>query len=523
MRIEKIQQNNIKYKGALDGAITQSLMYLNNNPMANATLTDLTSMVIPRTYIDTKKRNKYAGAETFFREFTGTGIVCLSSGVIAKGIGYVANKIIDKKTKINPNSWITNDGLKVFQDSKENSNNAYEFVKNIFTNISGQDGNKVQKWNNIEDSKINWVDEEKWNKIKWNSNKFSGIHKRLKTKDSIIKTIADTINNNDISKSDKKNLSTILEARITNVLQANKSISVKSVKHSYNTSVPNLIRDTLDFGKNILNSSNSNNAINKLIKINKSKTYGAIAIASSLGLINQYVNRKITEKRTGVKGFVGNNKYNEHKSNGKDKSLGLKIEKGLTTAGIVGLALGVMKVKNPKDFVKKLEFTGPVTSGNAIKTVYTATLAGRFLASDDKTELRETSFRDYFGFLNWLVLGDFVSKGVANLMDKKKTNLFNINKKGIGLKHWFNDISLKNHKEIVAKGENFAKKNIWKANLHQVAGLAYSTTMLGVVLPLLNIYFTKKKENHTVMNQVKKTGYTEEKPSTPLVFKSFYH
>jgi len=52
----------------LDGAITQTLITIDTNPMVNAAFVDVFSMVAPRTYVDTKKRNKYAGAETFFRE-----------------------------------------------------------------------------------------------------------------------------------------------------------------------------------------------------------------------------------------------------------------------------------------------------------------------------------------------------------------------------------------------------------------------------------------------------------------------
>ena len=154
-----------------------------------------------------------------------------------------------------------------------------------------------------------------------------------------------------------------------------------------------------------------------------------------------------------------------------------------------------MKVKSPKDFVKKLELTGPVTSGNAIKTVYASTLTGRFLASDNKDELRESATRDYFGFLNWLILGGFAAKGTANLLDKQRKDLFRETKAGKGLKHWLNDVQLKSHNEIAVRGAAFAKKNMRKLNLAHVAGLAYSTVALGICLPLINIWVTNKKNS----------------------------
>ena len=167
------------------------------------------------------------------------------------------------------------------------------------------------------------------------------------------------------------------------------------------------------------------------------------------------------------------------------------------------MALGVMKIKSPADFIKKLEFTGPVTSGNAIKTVYASTLIGRFLASDNKRELKETVTRDYFGFLNWLVLGGFAAKGVANILDPKQENLFNISKSGKGIRHWLNNISLKSHNEILAQGSKFAKKNMWKMDLAHVGGLAYSTLALGVLLPKLNIYLANHSHNEKVKNKIK--------------------
>lgn len=182
----------------------------------------------------------------------------------------------------------------------------------------------------------------------------------------------------------------------------------------------------------------------------------------------------------------------------KDKNLWLK--KIAASAGMIAMVVGVMKVKNPKDFVKKLEFTGPVTSGNAIKTVYASTIVGRFLAADNTTELRESVTRDYFGFLNWLVFGGFAAKGVANLLDKDRKNLFNVTKEGKGLKHWLNDLNLKTHAEIAAKGKDFAKKNIWKLNAAHVAGLAYSAITLGILLPMINDKMTKYKARKEAIN-----------------------
>lgn len=489
---------NITFRGPLDGAITSTLRTLDTNPMANAVGIDLVSMVIPRTYVDTKERNKYAGAETFFREFTGTLIVCLSAAYFAKGISHLANKIFMPKIKINPNSWFSNDSINFLLQEWARTKKTKAYVNSVLDKISGKDGKITREFSKEAVKGIDFIDEKRWDNIIWDNKSFNNIHRNLTDKESVTDAIARLIDDKSITLKDRKNLSAIIELRLINILKSDK-ITAKNEKTIVSSTMTNLLRDMIDLGRDVFNnpSANPEDAINKILKINKIKSIGALAIASTLGLFNQYINRKITEKRTGTKGFVGDADYKnkiQNKLSSKDKSKLFIAEKIFAVIGMVAMALGVMRIKNPKDFIKKLEFTGPVTSGNAIKTVYASTLIGRFLASDNKDELRETVTRDYLGFLNWLVLGGFAAKGIANILDKNRENLFNISKEGKGLKYWLNDLSLKSQNEIASKGRDFARKNMWKLNAAQIGGLAYSTIALGILLPKLNILITNKKQ-----------------------------
>lgn len=103
------------FKGPLDGAVTGVLRTLTGNEMANAVVLDLGTMVAPRTYFDTKDRNKYAGAETFTREISGTFVNCLSAGLFGSIIAKIAAKSTDKKVKINPKSWFSEDSIAVLK------------------------------------------------------------------------------------------------------------------------------------------------------------------------------------------------------------------------------------------------------------------------------------------------------------------------------------------------------------------------------------------------------------------------
>lgn len=72
--------------------------------------------------------------------------------------------------------------------------------------------------------------------------------------------------------------------------------------------------------------------------------------------------------------------------------------------------------------------------------------------------------------------------------------MFNITKTDKGFGHWLKDVSLKSQKEIIAQGDNI-KKNLRNANIAQMAGIAYSAVILGILLPKLNIWMTKHNKN----------------------------
>lgn len=503
-----LNNNNIAFRGPLDGAVTNILRTCDMNEMVNAVGLDVGAMVVPRAYYDTKARNEYAGAETFFREISGTFINCLSAGILAKFIAKIAAK--DSKVQINPNSWYSNNSLETLKEAWHGNDEGY--VKNVFENLSGRDGRNINEFKKINWNKIEWIDEAKWNRINWKNKDYKNIAETLKTKGGFVKTLTKLIRDKNLDKNDKINALSIMEKRLVNALGAERDTKLNINGKELSAKLENILRDTLDMGRDVLGKKDTELIINRIKKVNKMKAFGAIAGSCALGLTNQYINRKITEKRTGRKGFVGDIDFTSElrKDIKKDDTLWFKkIGASLLMAGMV---FSVMRVKNFKQFAQKLEFTGPVTGGNAIKTVYASTIIGRFLAADNGTELRESMTRDYLGFLNWLVFGGFAAKGVANILDKKGEFLFNYAKEnarapklpkpgvqkhslGLGrLRFWLNDMTLKTHNEIASKGSEFAKKNMWKLNLAHISGIAYSAITLGILLPMLNAVVTKRKQ-----------------------------
>ncbi len=497
MRINNNINSNINFRGPLDGAVTGLLRTCDMNEMVNAVGLDVGAMVIPRAYYDTKNRNQYAGTETFFREISGTFINCLAAGIFAKWIArFMANR---GDVKINPNNWFSKDSMDTLQAAWNGDTKKY--VKNVFENISGRDGHKINEFKNINWKKVDWIDEEKWNNIKWKDKQYKNIQNKLTSKDGFIDTMSKIIEDKSIAEADKNHVLSIMEKRLTNALGAERDIELNIKGNKLSARLDNILRDTHDMGKDVFGINRGKDAkkiLDRISKVNKTKAFGAIAGASILGLTNQFINRKITEKRTGKKGFVGEVDFTSTFRGETKKDNLLLVKKLGASALMIGMVTSVMGVKNLKQFTKKLEFTGPITSGNAIKTVYAANIVGRFMAADNGTELRESMTRDYLGFLNWLVFGGFAAKGVANLLDKQGKNLFNYSKEGKGLKHWLNDMTLKSHNEIASKGREFAKKNIWKVNLAQAAGIAYSAITLGILLPMMNAKITEHKSKKHV-------------------------
>ena len=470
MRINKID-NTLNFYAAM-GGLSKTLYTLSNNDMLNASFVDVFAMDTPRTIVETKNRGKQAGIEMGFREYTGTFIAEFSAALFA----VLASKFIAKKItpdiKVNPHSWITNNGLDVFSDIYNKSDKTPEsYVENVLNSMSGIKGKETKEFSEMD---------------------------KDKTK-PIVEKLTNMITDKTTDKTRNKKVLAEVQDEIINLFGADNNITIKGTKNSLSANLTHTLRDIVDSGKNIffgVNKKESGEIISKLKKMNNLRIGIAIPLSMGLAITNQYLNRYLTKRRTGIDNFVGENDYAQNVAFKNEK----KSEKGLwwkklLSAGVFVLMLSkVMGVKKPADFIKKLEFDGPVTSGNTIKTVYGTLILGRIFASKDSTELRETNVRDYLGFLNWLVLGGFVAKGVGQILDPKQEKLFNITKKGKGIKHWLKDVSLKSQKEILANGGN-VKSNLRKLNFAQISGIAYSTIMLGVLLPKLNIWMTRSKYN----------------------------
>ena len=64
------------------------------------------------------------------------------------------------------------------------------------------------------------------------------------------------------------------------------------------------------------------------------------------------------------------------------------------------------------------QFEGLFPTMNQCRWISTATFVSRVFAAEDKNELRETTIRDALTYSSLYFLGDYVSKGVATVIEK---------------------------------------------------------------------------------------------------------
>ncbi len=473
---KKMNQPATSFKGTAGvvNALTKSMQWCDKNPMYGISTIDVTSMIGPRTFIDTM-RNGFAGAETFVRESSGLVINCLTPGFIVLGL---ANLLKDKtmgsefKAIKSQNIWADENTIKALTKSwkdipdVDSPDKVKKFVTSILDGVEGVDGGSKKFFKDLSAEK----------------------------KKSVIAKISDLITSSE-DKIDKKVLKEV-HGLIADELKISRSISVNLEKagKTLNSSVDDLLRDVCSMGKAFMNDavnpSTIDNFSSRLTKLVKNKSFIGLGVVCVLASSVQAVNRYITEKRSGVSGFCGYKDFGKNERQEETKKGKLNFKKILSSLGMAGLALFSMKGFKPS----MLQFKGVLPTLNQCRLISAVTIIGRILASSDENELRETTFRDYLGFANLYILGDYVAKGVASLMEKGNKNIKLLNKKAVDVapagmiakaKHWITNVNLKSFEEV-------SKTSTKHRAVAQMAGLLYACLSLGIFVPILNKKMTEK-------------------------------
>lgn len=500
-RNEKNQNSNknVSFKG-----ITPVIDYLTTNPVWGATAVDVVSMGGPRTIIDTKKRGAAAGAETGFREFSST-INDAAVGLYGLLAGTVLAGMISKKFGVKDPQRIfaSNDSIDVHSDMwKTHKGNVDSYITDYIDSFRGYNPNDVR------------ADEKGFVKIAEEYKQ--GIFEDMKT-----------LANDGLSKKDRKTVVGRLNARLIEATGADSEAVLKHGAKSTTASVSTMTDDFYRLTKALKENKNLGKVdkfVSRLKIFGKSRAALGLGMAMAISASTQPINVYLTKKRTGCDGFPG------MPGREKDKSFGFKVMKGISTLAMGGLALATMKAK-PSQVLDKVLYKGTAPTIDQFKALFATTIMSRMIVARDKDELRESDTKDILGFLNWLVIGNFVNKGVVMSMQDKNNPVIRYNKEssknGFIYKHFgekvdrFFNSNIATNKEVVSDalrkqgistvkadgkamklGEmikllpkgSAARKNLKILNIGQAANYIYSCAVLGMGIPSLNIAITESLE-----------------------------
>ena len=501
------------FEGIGSGA-NSALRFLDTNKAFGAIFVDIAFMVLPRIAVDFT-RGPAAGIETARREASGTTNHSLIGSYGLLG-GTLAAIGLNKKYGLKAQKIFTgNENLDILGESMD---------KHIKANSSADVA--LQKYLKEVSSKI-----EGFNPDVDGNNSWRGVSE--KTSDLVAEKIKGELPNKSLSKDAKAFLSGI----ITKDIGAETDVKLKGAKNSYSVGI---ILDNIHKVSKSFTSENVQKAFkdsagiagNEFLKniksLNGKTAVVGLGLASLAGALTQPINMYLTRKKTGNDGFVG------VEGREPDKSNAFKMQKtaaaGAFGAMILGLIAGANPKKwGPKNVLSKVQFNGMVPTMNQFKLVYGATIMSRFMSARDKNELRESAIKDTLGLLNWLILGNFVSKAAAKgferFIDGPDKQLINIDKKfkGKGPLKWIMNASIKSRdeilqtalkdvkevKEAVKEGKALPFKELMKLadthakpalkkvkllNAAQLLGYLYSGVVLGAGIPKLNIMITNRVE-----------------------------
>ena len=501
---------NVTFKG-----FASAMNFLATNPVWGATAVDITSMGTPRTCIDTCKRGVTAGMETGFREFSSTGNEALI-GLYGLFAGTLLSGTLSKRFGVkDPQRIFASDtSIDVYTEKwKAHNGDIDGYINDCIDNFKGYNPNSTK------------ADKKGYVKIpeEYKQDIFNDMKSLTQT---------------GISKKERKIVTQRLNARITEASGAETKVVLehgnKATTASLNTMTDNFYRLTKAFKENG-KAAEVDKFVSKLKTFGKKRAGLGLGLAMAVSAGAQPLNVYMTKKRTGSDGFAG------MPGREKDNSSEFKLMKGASAAAMAGLAMASMQAK-PTQVLDKILFKGTTPTINQFKALYATTISSRMLSARDKDELRECDTKDILGFLNWLVLGNFVEKGVVSGLQDKKNPLIKYNKEGTKdgflYKHFgekvdrFFNSTITSRKEVVTetlkkegvssikpdgKAMNLAemmkllpkdspvRKNLKILNIGQIAGYVYSCAVLGLGIPSLNIAITnscEKKRNREKLNLI---------------------
>lgn len=404
--------SNPSFKGGLaDGAIWL-VQQCEKQPMVNVSVLDLSTAIVPRTIIETKESNGYAGFEAFRRESSGLIVNCIIPSFIVMGIASLLQRPLMgsefKKANL-INTWANEDAVNKIEKYYNNASGAdrkekiYNTFRDQLGDLVGIDGKETKDFADI--LKI----------PRDTSGKFIGNIGNEKIHNAVNELVNLTQTDKYNSKAFKKAYKDIVGETLIA-----ENIKFKGDKGFFSNNLESLCEDTVKMLRGVVKA--DINDADKLTKyFNKSKklvnwkSIGGLGVIIPLALSMQSINRWITYKQSGRKGapiYKDFGKDSEHKElSSKDKKE-LLAQKFVSIGSMIGVC-GLSMFMDRPVWKNIFQFKGIFPTMDQARIISTATFASRMAVSEDKNELREATVRDIATFSSFYFLGDYVAKGIA--------------------------------------------------------------------------------------------------------------
>lgn len=489
---------NPSFNGGLaDGAIWL-VQQCEKQPMVNVSVLDLSTAIVPRTIIETKESNGYAGFEAFRRESSGLIVNCIIPSFIVMGIASLLQRPLMgsefKKANL-INTWANEDAVNKIEKYYNNASGAdrkekiYNTFRDQLGELVGIDGKETKDFADI--LKI----------PRDTSGKFIGNIGNEKIHNAVNELVNLTQTDKYNSKAFKKAYKDIVGETLIA-----ENIKFKGDKGFFSNNLESLCEDTVKMLRGIVKA--DINDADKLTKyFNKSKklvnwkSIGGLGVIIPLALSMQSINRWITYKQSGRKGapiYKDFGKDSEHKElSSKDKKE-LLAQKFVSIGSMIGVC-GLSMFMDRPVWKNIFQFKGIFPTMDQARIISTATFASRMAVSEDKNELREATVRDIATFSSFYFLGDYVAKGIATFLEHKNkdkgVHLINRLKEAPGKDanvfkkfwHWAKHTSLKSSDEL----KTIEDKRL--RTICQIGNIVFSLLSLGVFIPIYTRSKTNKK------------------------------
>lgn len=506
-------QKNPAFKGGVADLPIWLIQQCEKQPMVNVSVLDLSTAIVPRTVIETKESNGYAGFEAFRREFSGLFVNCLIPGFIVMGMAKLLQRPIMGKGfgKSNlSNTWANEDAINKIHNfyaphfnnkSLDQRQKLYNTFRDELASISGVDGKETKNFADIF-------------KIKTDANgKFTGKigDKEL---DKAVNELVDAV------LADKHSSKKVKEAYRTIVDNTHiaENIKFKNDKGFFSNNLESICDDTVKMLRGVIkedikDADKLSQYFKKATKLVNWKSIGGLGVIIPLAISMQPINRWITHKTSGQKGapiYKDFGKDSEHKELTPKEKGELLAQKFISIGSMIGVCGLSMFMDRP--ILKNIfQFKGIFPTMDQARIISTATFASRMGASEDKNELREATVRDIATFSSFYFLGDYVAKGIATFLEKKNPGTHLINR----LKeaktdanpfqkfwNWAKHTSLKSSDELGTVRDKRLR------TICQAGNILFSLLSLGVFIPLYTRSKTNKKraEELAQLNAEKNTA-----------------